>query len=274
MDKKKLYGLIDEYWKDFCACRNLDIILKQSVPIIWFGNLNEYEKSEKKIITVALNPSDREFEYEGKFSFHRFPMLEGLNKHDSLSKADRDMLIKGYNQYFKNDYLSWFNTYEKIMGDSFPDGIKASYFEVGANRVIHIDYYTALATNQKWTYIGKNSKKTIKTNEEKKEENRQKNIISESGRKLFTELMEYLNPDIILFSANDKARQEILKVFKGGCTERINKMNPNNKHRLISYNASGKLFIFGSNDRFGPLAGIDEKDKWLKEVFDDYKSWE
>ena len=103
MGKKELYGLIDEYWKDYCACRNLDIVLKQSVPIIWFGNLNEYEKSEKKIITVALNPSDLEFKYdkyEGKFSFHRFPMLEGLNKYDSLNKADMDILIKGYNQYF------------------------------------------------------------------------------------------------------------------------------------------------------------------------------
>ena len=36
-------------------------IVPNSVPILWFGDLNKYRKSNTKIITVSLNPSNNEF---------------------------------------------------------------------------------------------------------------------------------------------------------------------------------------------------------------------
>ena len=60
-----LNKIIEEYIIDFIAKRNdpalKKVIVENSIPIIWFGNINKYLDSEKRILTVGLNPSNIEF---------------------------------------------------------------------------------------------------------------------------------------------------------------------------------------------------------------------
>ena len=46
------------YYNNSC---NLDFVVKPSLPILYFGDMVAYFKSDFKVITAALNPSDAEF---------------------------------------------------------------------------------------------------------------------------------------------------------------------------------------------------------------------
>ena len=75
------------------------------LPIKWFGDIDAYMKSPVKIITVGLNPSDKEFREKNGDPFTtklRFP--------DYIVGNDAS-LEKALNCYFeKNPYRQWFNT--------------------------------------------------------------------------------------------------------------------------------------------------------------------
>lgn len=56
--------LIKDVWNEFVNSKNTlsTHLVNDSIPIIWFGDLNKYYESDKKIVTVSLNPSNIEFE--------------------------------------------------------------------------------------------------------------------------------------------------------------------------------------------------------------------
>ena len=56
-----LYKIIQEYLEDFNQKKACDFVVKPSIPIVWFGNLEKYSSAKGKIVTVALNPSLQEF---------------------------------------------------------------------------------------------------------------------------------------------------------------------------------------------------------------------
>lgn len=296
VNDKELTGIINDYWKDYVKHRNLEIVVKPSIPIIWFGDLVAYKNSDVKVVTVAINPSDKEFKKEvekkkWQLSFHRFPEAKELYKDEikDLSSKNREILITSYNKYFGNapdtwdktyDDInapySWFGCFEKIITDFFPDGLKASYHKKNICRAIHIDYQTALATREIWSYLGENSKKREKTIEEKQKEREEKKRISESGKELFVRLMEYLEPTIMLFASKNKIlEKEVLTTFAKEYKERIRKRNSRG-NEIISYSNDNKLFIYGTNNSIGPLKGINENDQkeWLSEIFKDYNHGE
>ena len=45
-------------YNNYCE---LNFVIKPSLPILYFGNVKDYFKSDFKVITAALNPSDAEF---------------------------------------------------------------------------------------------------------------------------------------------------------------------------------------------------------------------
>lgn len=56
--------LIKHVWDEFVNSKNTlsTHLVNDNIPIIWFGDLNKYYESDKKIVTVSLNPSNIEFE--------------------------------------------------------------------------------------------------------------------------------------------------------------------------------------------------------------------
>ena len=59
--------------------KDLDFVIKPSLPVLYFGDIKSYLKSEYKVVTAALNPSDIEFKNskEDEPSFFRFPEFKG-----------------------------------------------------------------------------------------------------------------------------------------------------------------------------------------------------
>ena len=179
-----LNKIIEEYIIDFIAKRN-DPILKKvivdnSIPVIWFGNIEKYLDSEKRILTVGLNPSNIEF-----------PEDNPQKRFDSVNLALHvdSQMIEGLkcvlNSYFdKEPYSKWFSSGERVL-----DCFDASYYsDTGKrNQAIHIDIYSAIATNPTWGRLNKVDR-CIKPRIQSIE--------------LFKELLVFLNPDVILVSTN------------------------------------------------------------------------
>lgn len=151
------------------------------LPIKWFGDRKAYQESEVKIITVGLNPSDKEFrEKKGDpfTSLLRFPdYLNGNNC--SLEKA--------LNSYFeKNPYRQWFNAgFEPIL-----NGMGASYYSKAGYtcRALHTDICSPWATDPTWSKLPSAE---------------QKSLIN-TGFPEWQMLVNELKPHIILFSIPQK----------------------------------------------------------------------
>ena len=133
------------------------VVVKPSIPILWFGNMAEYAKSKLKIVTVGLNPSLNEFinskgqSPDVKLRFPNAPVISSV----PLSALEISAYEAALNSYFDvKPYLKWFSYNEKVLSC-----LDASYKAGKNNRAIHIDLYTPIATNPTWgkLYIGAKS---------------------------------------------------------------------------------------------------------------------
>lgn len=151
-----------------------EIIVKPSLPILYFGDLNAYKNSRKKVLTVGKNPSVNEFK-ENKsesYSFLRF----------NLWRPEEKNLIETLNNYFLHKPLkNWFSSFEPIL-----NGLGASYYRNTKYniRVLHTDMCSPLATNPTWSKLNKTQMK----------------ILFEKGHEIWIELIEELQPDIMIVS--------------------------------------------------------------------------
>ena len=53
--------IVRDCFHDYYGPNNPACVLRNVVPILWFGDMDAYWESEKKIVTVAVNPSKLEF---------------------------------------------------------------------------------------------------------------------------------------------------------------------------------------------------------------------
>lgn len=176
----------------FNSHKNESFVVKPSIPILYFGNYEEYKISEKKIITCALNPSSIEF-----FNSNSNDINFRFNNNALNSSSD---YFNSLNNYFlQNPYKRWFNSFEPIL-----NGANSSFYskEEFPNRVLHTDYCSILATNPTWSHLYPN----------------QINMLIPDGSKLWYELVEFLQPDVILVSFARKYYNMILDYYKTNIT--------------------------------------------------------
>ncbi len=163
------------------------MIEKESVipilPIYWFGNRIAYEASSIKVVTVGLNPSDREFRPNDATAVSkdfRFPDFDGTDM--SLELA--------LNNYFKrNPYNTWF----KGSFGSVLQSFDASFYDDAKNTAIHTDICSPWATIPTWSKLSEDLKKRLET----------------EGYILWKKLILELQPDVILFSSSPGHEQKI-----------------------------------------------------------------
>ena len=106
----KLKKIISDYVSDYMGKSSWNCVVKKSIPVIWFGNIERYKESELKIVTVGINPSLKEFP--------DLPEKPRFNIPDSLS-GNEENLYNILNDYFNNNpYKLWFEQYEKILEGS------------------------------------------------------------------------------------------------------------------------------------------------------------
>jgi hypothetical protein len=185
--------LLEMTFDHFNKNKNKNVVVSPSLPILYFGDLNSYRKSELKIISVGKNPSDNEFRMKKTelFSFVRF----------SIWDESKQNLIDSLNPYFEDRPLrQWFSSFEPIL-----NGLTSSYYKNKyINTALHTDICSPLATDPTW------SKLPTETQAE----------LYKDGVEIWKELIEELQPDVmlvsiprILFESVFNSDAEILVVF-------------------------------------------------------------
>ncbi len=261
-----LNNVIDSYWKDFYHKSKFEYVVSPSIPIIWFGDIEKYMSSsnESRIITVALNPSVLEFKErkddakDPEISL-RFPGSRNIIlKNENLSSEDKISLYKSLNDYFKeNPYGKWFNNFEKILNSmNATYGGKMNKENVSyKSHAIHIDIFSAIATNPTWGKLNNKQKEEISYNEG------------------FINLIKVLQPDIILISVAYKTMLNSFSITQDpNCQKIYCTKNGVQKSsiKVMAYDVknllnSGKntIVLFGRN--FGGTVFGGMSDDWKKE---------
>lgn len=190
MDRIERY--LQTVWDKYYNLSQVESIITPAIPIPWFGDYEAYLSSSQKILTVSANPSKNELQNElGMVNVGlRFPMAVCLPGQHHLSTTDSDLLKKSLNRYYSyNPYWRWFSKWNDLLTE-----IDASYLTGEKNNIaIHIDLFCPAATNQMWSEVGTDQKKSIRK------------IIGNT----FKELVDILAPDIVLSS-----KKEIFTVLK------------------------------------------------------------
>lgn len=175
-NKKKLMELIDEEVNNFKTLSFQNSIVENSIPIIWFGDVEKYFASKTRIITVSLNPSDNEFKLSKTDAYspvYRFPSFDDSN----------ESLYVSYNEYFtKKPYNAWF----KASFGSVLSSFSASFYIDALNTAIHTDIGSPYATSPTWSGLNKTSRL----------------FLEEKGSASWHKLIQQLEPDVILYSAS------------------------------------------------------------------------
>lgn len=220
-----------------------------TIPIHWFGDRVAYNRSKIRIVTVGLNPSDKEFRNNNRESFNI-----GLRFQDYEEKG----LKAVYNNYFEYNPYSWFKSFECIL-----NGLDASYYsEKGMpNRVLHTDICSPWATDPTWSKLPNQEKKNLMENEH--------------GFEQWKQLIRQLKPDIILFSIPEEYIKKLdleneRSVFVTISNDK--KGVPRKKSVVIEKGVYGRsLAIFGRtwNVPFGAL-GEDQKKDLGQKIEQDY----
>ena len=183
--------LIKDVWNEFVNSKNTlsTHLVNDSIPIIWFGDLNKYSESDKKIVTVSLNPSNIEFEDKKGNKINRFPNASAIKGLNSLSPKDISTYETAMNNYFNvRPYTNWFKNPEYALRalDASYGGKMTNTQEAYHNTAIHIDIKCPLATDPTWSKLPKE-------------------IVSYLDKQFigyFDKLLNILEPDIILVSIN------------------------------------------------------------------------
>lgn len=177
---ESLRTLLKESIKHYNEFKGYDYIPKPSLPILFFGDVEQFSKARFKIVTAALNPSDNEFrnkESSIPFSFFRFPSYQE-NSEKRLYLALRD--------YFKTrPYKRWFDSsYKDLL-----EGLGYSFYKDDLNTAIHTDIVSPLSTTPTWSDLIKRKRSDHSI------------LDAENfGLKLWRGLIEVLKPDLILMS--------------------------------------------------------------------------
>lgn len=164
------------------------------IPIPFFGNLAQFENSTRRILTVGLNPSNREFQpgkRETKGWLKRFKFDPPIN--------NTERLLQELSHYFQNNPYSWFNSFEQVLR-----GCDATYGMDSArkNIALHIDVCSPIATVPTWSEL-RNA-----------DEKQSKKLLAEKGKIFFLEMIDLFQPDIVIASVGKSHLEAIDPIFK------------------------------------------------------------
>ena len=173
--------------------RGQQFVVPKSIPIPFFGDVNDYLNSRLRIVTAALNPSDQEFPAKNMGGYSRFDVSNGL--------LGTEQLAVELSSYFKkNPYRRWFSSFEMVlkgMGASYGGKMSTDPFK---NSSIHVDLCSPIATSPTWSGL-------LATD---------RNLLVPFGRSTFIALMKELKPHIIIASVGWGHLDDWMPEFKTG----------------------------------------------------------
>lgn len=225
--KRNLKSLIEVTFNHFASLQKSDLIVSDSIPILFFGDLKAYNKSPLKIITVSLNPSDKEF------SEVRFDTSEEVFKNHNL-------YLKSLSEYFQLNPYNWFHRYEKLLqnlGASYYSSDKRPSFTccpndpIINNYVLHTDIRSPIATSKTWSDLTSYEERKLKL------------VLEQKGKEIWFDLFNRLKPDLVIMSGakslcdyfiNDWQEISLAEDFKAS-----------HKMRTSDYNNSKVVWLSG-----------------------------
>ncbi|MHB1000449.1 MAG: hypothetical protein ACYC27_14515 [Armatimonadota bacterium] len=219
--------LVRSAWDIFNQFKHELVVVKPSIPILYFGDSIEYFKSTKRIVTVGLNPSKAEFPPDNPFK--RFPEAECLSYNDIASGEEKHSIkyLSALNSYFSTEpYGRWFDSaYKHILA-----GLDTDFYSDTANTALHTDLCSPLATDPTWSKLNYNAR----------------NMLEPSGIKLWHDLIEFLQPDLVLMSVRESYLEDVnfTKVFDWTVAYTVSRSNPYTIKTAQYKTASGKIVIF------------------------------
>ena len=151
--------------------QNVPDVVPNSMPIPYFGDIIAYLNSPIRILTAALNPSNREFEGG------RFDVENGRSGAEGLEFE--------LSNYFKNrPYYGWFSSFEPVLR-----GLAASYggkMAMGPYKstALHLDMCSPIATDPTWSRLDVGTKFQL----------------TPTGKIVFESLLAALKPEIVIAS--------------------------------------------------------------------------
>ena len=211
-----------------------------TLPVVWFGDSAAYFRSKRRIVTVAINPSHVEFGANPP-RFDQAALVEGNNV---------ERLRRTLDAYFRtNPYMRWFRHFERVL-----EMLGASYGDYIGSRdiALHIDMYSAIATNPTWRGLDAETK----------------NLLRASGVDLFSRLLDELKPHLVLCSVAQAVRKAVLSEF-GDKPLRMDSEGGDPHATLELFRRKdGVRLLSGTNYRGQPFSRITTN--WLR---DHLKNW-
>lgn len=158
----------------YAAVKDEPHVVDDAMPIPFFGDVHAYQASPIRVMTAAINPSDKEFSEKGP---QRFDTGFAMTGPDALEAA--------LSEYFRvNPYTKWFSAFEKVlngMDTSFGGKMTNTNHR---NTALHIDFCSPIATNPTWTTLSSAAKAKLEP----------------FGKFICAELIDALRPNVVIAS--------------------------------------------------------------------------
>lgn len=194
---------IDELLNDAWAMYDLSQthVLKPSLPILWFGDLEAYLQSDLRIITVGLNPSAEEFTsgFSGAGNdvdawSYRFPAARKV--HSLVGSEKRQVVRTALNKYFVEQPYGWFSGFERVLNGmdatygyrDEPEDTDEASAPLQQRIALHTDLCLPLATAPTWSKLEKSDQRRL----------------VKTGAPLWNSLVQALVPDIIIMAIGEE----------------------------------------------------------------------
>jgi hypothetical protein len=153
-------------------------VLHTSVPVLYFGDLSSYFSSPLRVIAAALNPSDAEFPNSRPEA--RFP---------GASERTPSRHFAAMNGYFDHDPLwRWFKHFDVLL-----EGLGAGFRAGRRSRALHTDVCSPFATDPTYSRLSWDQQRELER----------------VGLPLWSDLVDLLDPHVIVFSGSEPLRQRI-----------------------------------------------------------------
>lgn len=252
-------AIVSDCFHDYYGPGNPACVLRDVVPILWFGDMDAYFASEKKIVTIAVNPSDKEFIVNGVCSINnRFPGAPA--NYDSHNPQHFVAYKNAMDCYFMNNpYMKWFWHNEKVLRlfDASYQGTFCTYKndsgEAFTNTALHIDLKAPVATYPVWG--------------DKELAPRERKAVIKLYAKYFNRMWHYLDPDMMIVSTNAQDVKASFGINHGNAIlHQTSKRGYVDMH-VIDSPVSGKRvnIVWGSN-RNTPFSGSGMTYEFIREA--------
>ncbi len=222
MDNRKLLAIVRDSINVYNEKKNMRCVVTKSIPLAWLGDVEAYFASSTRIVALMAAPSPHEVEGD------RFEAVDMTSPKDA-ARAIFDNLNGYFSKYPNMEYFKHFDVALGAVGGSFTDERK--------DVALAVPIYTPLVCNATWGQLSENSRKRL------------------ADPTLFKQLLNELDPDVILFSLNSQTQKELF-----GDWEPLSAVEIGELGFVNAYGKDGRLLLCGRNYFGTPFGAMDAQE--------------